>query len=150
MEEFPFTEAEWSRVTAATLDVTNATLADDEVLRASCFVTLQQVLGELRERHGDHPVLVETEADFSEDEVVRVNLYRAAIRSAAAHRLPTLSVRLAFARVLVKSGRSVEAMNELSASEVELKNGDEAERNEWLELSDAARQPKPIAGSDGG
>lgn len=143
MKEFPFTEPEWGQVMEATLDVTNATLADDEVLRGSCLVTLQQVLGELRERYGDHPVLVETEADFTDDEADRVDLYKLAIGSAAGHGLPTLSIRLSLARLLLEMGRSAEAQGELSACEGELPHGDAAERKEWLTLAAEARQTKP-------
>lgn len=143
MEQFPFTEPEWGQVVDATLDVTNATLADDEVLRGSCLVTLQQVLGELRQRYGDHPALVETAADFIDDEADRVVLYKLAIGSAAGHGLPTLSIRLSLARLLLEMGRSAEAKSELSACEGELPNGDEAERKEWLAVAAEARQTKP-------
>jgi hypothetical protein len=41
MEAFPFTVAEWHRVKEAARPVVNATFAEDEVLRASCFTALQ-------------------------------------------------------------------------------------------------------------
>jgi len=64
MESFPFTEDEWSEVETAALAVTNATLADDPVLRESTLVELIEVLNGLRCKYGDHAVLAETEADF--------------------------------------------------------------------------------------
>jgi hypothetical protein len=80
MNPFPFSESEWSRVAAATLAATNATLADDEVLSASHFVELQSVLTELRRVYGDHPVLLETEADFAAEGAERIALYEAVKR----------------------------------------------------------------------
>ena len=48
----------------------------------------------LRARHGEHPVLLETRADFAEDDVERVALYRRAAGLAAVHGLATLNIRL--------------------------------------------------------
>jgi hypothetical protein len=46
------------------------------------LVGLFDVLAGLRARHGDHPVLLETEADFTEDDEVRLALYQQAVPSA--------------------------------------------------------------------
>ncbi|MDY3557282.1 hypothetical protein R5W24_006470, partial [Gemmata sp. JC717] len=88
MEPFPFTEAEWDAVKAAALPVLNASLADDPALHDSCLIGLMDVLGGLRARHGDHPVLLETQADFADDGPERVALYRRAVAVAEAHGLP--------------------------------------------------------------
>jgi hypothetical protein len=40
-------------------------LADDRILAASTLAELQAVVADLRLRFGDHPVLSETEADFT-------------------------------------------------------------------------------------
>jgi hypothetical protein len=99
VEAFPFTDAEWDGVTEAVLPLVNATFAEDDALRAACFIELRQVLSELRVLHGDHPVLLETEADFAEDDAERVALYRWAAGIAESHELPTLGIRLSLARV---------------------------------------------------
>jgi hypothetical protein len=137
MEELPFTRAEWGAVTDAALAVVNATLADDAVLCASHFITLQAVLAELRGRYGDHPVLLETEADFTDDAGGRVLLYERAAQAALIHGLPALSIRLSWAQVLLEELREPAAarevllacQNELAAAE------DEADRKEWSRLS---------------
>ena len=145
MEVFPFTEAEWAAVKDAALPVVNAALADDPVLRASHLIGLLDVLIGLRARHGDHPVLLETEADFAEDDGERVALYRRAAGIASAHDLPTLSIRLSLARALLELGRPAEAAAELSACERELPDGDESERESWSELSAEARHAEPVS-----
>jgi hypothetical protein len=141
MDEFPFTKAEWEQVNAAVLDVANASLADDDVLQASCFLTAQEVLRSLRQKYGDHPVLLETEADISDENADRVVLYESAVRIATAHSLPTLSIRISFAGLLLEMGRPDEARRELLACEGELSGSDEYERTQWVSLMDETRKP---------
>jgi hypothetical protein len=148
VEEFPFTDAEWDRVKEAALPLVNATFAEDDAVRASCFTELREVLGQLRARHGDHPVLLETEADFAEDDAERVALYRRAAGIAAAHRLPTLGIRLSLARVLLDIEVPGAALAELLACERELVEAKEPERASWAELAAAARQAGSSAGAD--
>lgn len=136
MDPFPFTEAEWYSVAEAARTVVNATLAEDAILRASHFSDFQDVLAELRERYGDHPVLLETEADMTTDVAVQADLYRQAIDLANTHQLPTLSIRLSFAAVLLESlGQPEAARAELLACQGELtQSGDEGDRQTWERL----------------
>jgi hypothetical protein len=133
VEAFPFTEAEW---------------AADPVLRASLLVGLLDVLAELRARHGDHPVLLEAQADFTDDDGERVALYRRAVRVALTHGLPTLSIRLSLARVLLGAGQPAAARVELRACAGEAHLGDEAERSEWAELLAESGGAEPAAAPD--
>jgi hypothetical protein len=136
MEVFPFSKCDWSRVGDAARAVVNATLAEDAVVRASKLEDLRLVLTELRLKYGDHPVLLETEADFSDDPEERRVLYQAAIRRARRAKLATYSARMALARVLLDEFDDPdEALAELRACENELAaQADEAERQEWAEL----------------
>lgn len=142
MDDFPFTQADWQRVQDATLAVTNATLADDAVLRASHFAELVAVLKELRERYGDHPILRETEADFLDEPSLQQDVYRLAIRSAEQNALPTLSIRIALARVLLEDfAEPKQAARELAACRSELSsNADESGKKEWYELMSKCEQ----------
>jgi hypothetical protein len=134
VEAFPFTKAEWDAVGDAALPVVNAGMADDPVLRASHLVGLLDVLAVLRGRYGDHPVLLETEADFAEDDASRATLYRRAAAVAEANGLPTLSIRLSLARLLLDLGQPAAARDELLACQDELGGGDESDRAAWAEL----------------
>ena len=140
MQEFPFTAEEWDELKGPALAAVNARLAEDDVLRASAFVDLQEALAALRARHGEHPALLETEADFTEEPGEQVELYRRARDLAVAHRLPSLSIRLALARVLLDDlGRPAEARAELLACEDEVrKHDDESERQDWQMTLDRA------------
>lgn len=140
MEAFPFTEAEWATVREAALPVVNAGLADDPVLRASHLNGLLDVLAGLQARHGDHPALLETLADFAEDDAERIALYRRAAAIAAGHDLPTLSIRLSLARVLLDAGEPGTALAELLACKGELGEGDDSDRASWAALVAEARQ----------
>jgi hypothetical protein len=133
---FPFSTDDWSRVQDAARAVVNATLAGDDVLRASRFEELRLVVAELRESCGDHPALLETEADFSGDPAERRRLYQAAIQQAQDAGLVTYSVRTALARLLLDEfDEPAPAYGELKACEPELAtHADESERAEWAEL----------------
>ena len=113
MEPFPFTEAEWDAVSQAALPVVNADLADDDALRAAHLVGLLDVLAQLRDRYGDHPILLETQADFVEGPGQRFALYQQAACNAVANGLPTLSIRLSLARLLLELGQPSAARDEL-------------------------------------
>ncbi len=89
MDAFPLSNNDWQRVEDAATALTNATLADDDVLCASHLVDLQEVLEDLRSRYGDHPIIHETEADYLNDPTLRLKGYRAAIRLAEQHALVT-------------------------------------------------------------
>jgi hypothetical protein len=143
VETFPFTETEWAAVKDAALPVVNAGLTDDPTVRASHLVGLLDILAGLRARYGDHPVLLETEADFAEDDSERVSLYRRAASIAAAHGLATLSIRLSLARVLLDLGKPEAAMAELIACQGELGEKGEPERTSWAELVAEANRVEP-------
>lgn len=102
MDEFPFTEEEWRTIARATTSVTNATLADDAAWRARSFRILRRRIRGMKLRYGDHPVLIETLADFHDDPQVRRRLYRRAIRIAVRHGLPAFTMRIYLARLLLE------------------------------------------------
>lgn len=145
MKAFPFTEAEWNAVSDAALPVVNAGLAGDEVLGASHLLGLLDVLAGLRARYGDHPILLETEADFTEDDAERLGLYQRAVGIAVANDLPTLSIRLSLARLL-ELGQTQQAAAELTACKRELPDADPSESASWSELAVEASHAEPGGG----
>jgi hypothetical protein len=135
MEAFPFTDAEWGALKEVILPHVNAALADDDVLRASHFIQMQAALAELRGRYGDHPVLLETEADFTDDKDRAVALYRQAKETSIANGLPILSICLSLADTLLTwQNQPTEAREELLACRGELDDADEYTRKQWTEL----------------
>ncbi len=139
MEAFPFTDAEWDAIKGAALPVVNASLAEDLPLRASALVELLDKLDGLRARYGDHPVLLETQADFSDENPERVALYRRAAAVAEAHRLPTLSIRLSLAELLLDGGEGWAAAAELLACKEEAAKADKFEQAWWADLATRAQ-----------
>ena len=107
------------------------------------MVGLVEVLAGLRARHGDHPVLLETEADFTEDDGERVLLYRRAMGVAEANGIQTLTIRLSLSRLLLDTGQHEAARDELLACEGELPDGDESDRASWAELVAESRHATP-------
>lgn len=134
--EFPFSEVEWGRVSAVTTDVVNATLADDHILRASYFVQLKEVLAALRMVHGEHPILLETEADFGDDRNEQRRLYEAAIELAVEKRLPTYTARISFAELLLDQFSTPDDARRrlLACSDEVAQRADKLERKQWSEL----------------
>ena len=147
MEEFPFTHEEWQEVQHASTSLTNAILTDDGVVQASLFAELLEVLAGLRRRHGEHPTLLETAADFCDDPISRRDMYVSAIRLAEANRLPTSTIRISLAKVLLQDFNDpTRAACELSACKPELASrGDESEMQEWCELVRKCRQKTTAA-----
>lgn len=143
MDSWPFSKSEWDAVSDAALPIVNAGLTDDAVVRASHLVGLLDVLARLRARHGDHPVLLETEADFTEDGVERILLYRRAVGVAEANGIQTLSIRLSLSRLLLDMGQHDAARDELLTCEGELTDGDESDRASWAELFAESKQAEP-------
>jgi hypothetical protein len=136
MTTFPFTEADWFCVSEAARAIVNATFADDAVLRVSRFAELRQVLAQLRGKYGQHPALLETEADFTDEPSERVALYEEAKRLAEDQGLITYTIRLSLARVLLEELQEPErALREVLACREEVATlGDEGDRAQWEEL----------------
>jgi hypothetical protein len=135
MNAFPFTQVEWRRVSELAGRLTNAALADDDVLHASLFVDLQDLLADLSRRHGEHPGLWETEADFTDDPNTAIALYEQAKQLALRAGLPTYTIRISLARVLIDQGDAAAAGKELRECRSEVAaRGDDHEKAEWQEL----------------
>lgn len=142
MEEFPFTDEEWRSISRATTSVTNATLADDDVWRAIALRRLRRRLRALRLRYGNHPVLIETLADFLDDSDRRRLLYRRAIRIASRNNLPTWTIRFSYARLLLeKFADRRRALRQLRLCEHDIaSSGDDYYLGEWRELMRQVRR----------
>jgi hypothetical protein len=135
MKNLPYTTAEWDAVRWAAGAVTEAADAGDAAARAARFADLQSLLGELQQKHGDHPLLWETEADFTPDPAAAADLYRVAEALAVDANLPTLSIRLSLARLLAEElDRQAEAREALLACRDELPFAGEAECQSWARL----------------
>jgi hypothetical protein len=136
MDAFPFTEEDWSRVSEAGRAIVNATFAEDMVLHESLSEELFCVLSELRQKYGEHPAILETEADFTDDPAERIALYEQAKQAAQAGGLATYSIRISLARVLLEEVRDPgPALQELLACRDEVAAfAEESEWQEWMEL----------------
>jgi hypothetical protein len=136
MEAFPFTFEEWSCVSEAARAVVNATFAKDEVLHASRLEELECALSDLQDKYGQHPVLLETEADFTREASKRIVLYEKAKQLALAGGCPTYSIQLSLVRVLLEERDDAERdLQELLACRAEVtSDADKSELREWQEL----------------
>lgn len=144
MKPFPFSEEDWSEVWNATLAVTNATLTDDRVLRDSAHIELEELIGRLCKKYGDHPVLLETLADFESDVTRRIALYQEAIRQSERYGLSTVTPRLALATVLMEQNPS-EARQVLMDCERELAtHGDKSDVEAWSSLRRKCEQCREL------
>lgn len=136
MNTFPFSEAEWSNVEEAARAIVEATSIEDEILEAAQTARLEALLEDLRARYGEHPILLETKADFTNDVGERMALYERAKGISLANGLPTLSIRLSMARVFLDElGQPAAARRELLGCHPELDSDpDTSIRREWTEL----------------
>lgn len=136
MEEFPFTEDEWNLVSDASTAIVNASLAEDVILGASLQVEMNGILDDLQTKYGEHPVLIETRADFTSDRGERVALYQAAKQIAKIHGLPTFTIIISLADVLIDELGQLElARDELLSCQAEIEVcDDDYYRTRWHEL----------------
>lgn len=136
-DEFPFSEEEWQHVTSRTHSVMNADLQDQSELRKYHFSELVIFLDILRSRYGDHPVLLETQADFDSDGARQILLYYKAIEIAEEKNYPTLSIRLSLARLLIDEFHDYATANETlrSCRAAALVDADRRVIDQWTEMA---------------
>lgn len=133
MDEMPCTQEEWSVLYEACSAHANAVLMEDDVLAASLLPEVMRIIQNLKARHGDHPVLLETEADYEDDPDRRVTLYHRALTMAREHGLPTYTIQLSLASVLLDQFKLSEAKAALMACERDvIDSGDRMDRDWWL------------------
>jgi hypothetical protein len=141
-----FTSEEVRAIWLAARAVTDAADAGDPAGRADRFADLQSLLTGLRARYGDHPTLLETEADFTPDPWAAIALYVRAACAALAHGLPAPSVRQSLARLLVKvMGRPEMAWQVLDARREEAPDGGGPDAATWAALLAACPDGLPAA-----
>ena len=72
-------KSDWDKVHELACEVVNATLDEDDVLSESRNEELLGTLNDLRIKYGDHPSILGTLGDFSEDTNERMNYYNKAL-----------------------------------------------------------------------
>lgn len=128
-DSFPFKHSEWQNVAELSHKLMQATLQDDLVLKLSYMSELQAYLSALRMSYPEHPVLTETEADFLDDPGERMRLYQKAILEAVKLKLPTASIRMSLAELLLEDlDKPAEAMEELTECKQEKEFLDSADK----------------------
>jgi hypothetical protein len=148
MAEFTLAAEEVDAIQWAAGAVTAAAQAGDPDRRAARFADLRAILAELRARHGNQPVLLETEADFTLDPLAAADLYVLAERAAVERSLPTLTTRLSLARLLVEElGRPALAYETLLACQDELPSATDTNCTIWANLFTRCA-PEPPAAPD--
>jgi hypothetical protein len=131
MDPWPFEDEEWDEISELTHRLTNSTLADDQILHGSIHRELIERLCELMEKYGEHPVLLETLADFAEDPNERLSLYWKALKLSVKHEMPTLTIRIFLAELLIEEFQDAkEARQVLKDGEDEFL--DREEEPEWV------------------
>ena len=75
-------KVDWDKVHELACEVGNATLGDDEVLSESRNEELLATLNELRIKYGEHPSILGTLGDFTENTEEKMALYSRALERA--------------------------------------------------------------------
>lgn len=108
---------------------------DDEVMKESRFSELRDCLYELKVLYPNHPVLTETEADFTDDPQRRRGLYEQALAQAASLEISSVSIRLSLAELLITDFKQPDlamSLLETCKQELETMDPDEREKLEGL------------------
>ena len=136
MLPFPFSPSEWQTVTNQFYEFTR----DDASQRLSeNRRTLRKILAALYEKYGEHPLLIETEANWLVDSPhKKLSKFRHAEYLAQAHGLPTYSVRLSIAELLLTLDKPRDAVDAIRSCESELFSVPWYEQNDWHRLLEKA------------
>src|SRR5688572_21558293 len=92
---------EWEHIKEITLKITNAVLAGDEVLHAVYFDELFSYCEQLFEKHGQHPMLLATLADFTDDPGASLDYYSRASSEASRRGMPINTIHVSWAEALL-------------------------------------------------
>ncbi|MBL8829542.1 MAG: hypothetical protein JNM18_21365 [Planctomycetaceae bacterium] len=146
-EEFPFLPEEWEMVRCAGSEIVNVTAMEDDLLHTIKLDALLDILAMLREKYDDHPVLLETEADFTEEAQRRIELYMRALDDSIRRGFPTYAIRLSLVDCLLEQAAESRAGTAESRATTELAlehlklceqevlaHGDELDRANWERL----------------
>ena len=77
-------KSDWDTVHQMACDVANASLLEDDVLRASRNTAMLDLLGNLQKKYGDHPSILATIGDYLDDPADRRRQYTKALSIAKA------------------------------------------------------------------
>ncbi len=135
MNEFPFEKDEWDRLTQLVYQYVTPILNDQDPDECALPI-IQSYVEDLKDKYGDHPILIETEADFESDVVEQNYLYEKATKVAIKNGLPTLSIRLSHARLKLHDLKQKDEAKKIieECREEMLKSGDEYDKEEWQEI----------------
>lgn len=98
MDKFPFSKDEWDELIAISCDMANEVFRYDNV-SPELFSNFRSKIKKLINKYGKHPLLLETLANHSDDLEERKKLYSEALDLAVKFGLPTLTIRISFARL---------------------------------------------------
>jgi len=135
MDKFPFTKDEWDEIINISHDMVNEVYRYDNI-SPELFSKFLTTIKRLENKYGKHPKLSETLADHTDDKDERKKLYTEALELAISNDLPTITIRIAFARLLIDEIKNTDmALNILKADKKELENhDDEINVDEYYEL----------------
>ncbi len=149
METFPFTAAEWKQVIDSTHPLMEARLAEDNSLAEAKLKILRSRLLDLKNKYGEHPILLETEADFVEEASEAKSLYERALSLAKENSLPIASISISYAYLVfayLEDPKSAQEILESCRDEV-YDGGDESIITEHEDLMAMVWPKKPEKGS---
>lgn len=72
-------KSDWDSVHETVCEFVNATLAEDDIIAESRNEALMVLFKSLKEKYGDHPSIIATEADFMDDDEQRLAIYKKAL-----------------------------------------------------------------------
>jgi len=126
--QFPYTADEGNRIVEIARHLVNAGLAHDELRRAKQLAELRQYLDELIGKYGEHPILIETQADYADTFEESMALYEKAKTDSKSMGLPLLSICLSMALLVLneRDGKS-RALELLQECQDEVCNANEYE-----------------------
>ena len=105
MDPWPFEDRDWRKVEKIIERYKKAATAADDVVCRSLSREMHDLMVKLERKYGEHPVLLETRADFTKGRIKRLKLCRRALELSVEHGMPTLTIRIWLAELLLEEFR---------------------------------------------
>jgi hypothetical protein len=127
------------------------TIKENSVEKEALRTELLNILHSLRKKYGDHPAILETITDYTEDVSDQIEYYNLACEAAAANSMPTIGIKNYLASIHTVSGQALAALNVLRESGRELAATDDSTRIDWIKTvsraANAAENPSECVNS---
>ena len=139
MNAWPFEEKDWKNWEAITRRYIDAVFAKDEIVCGSISREMYGMMIKWEKKYGEHPWILEHQADFAQNHRRKRELYERALDLAVKRCRATLTIRLSLAELLLDEfDDAVSALRVLMDGQLEVV--EKAQETDWIRMYQETRE----------